>query len=400
MRQVDLENVRSVGIGTVRDINCRILLNLIRTRQPVSRADLARLSGLRRSTVSLIVEQLIAEGWVREGPTGRLSRGRRPTYLQLSDRRAVLGVDIRPLRTTVALSDVNARFTSLESFPTPQDASGGIAATVARLRRLIEGQPDLEWEGIGVSLPGRVDPSTRKLIFAPNLPWGCTDLKAPLEEAFGLPVELENAANACVLAEVWFGGSASLSDLAVVTVSEGIGTGVFANGQLVCGAGGMAGEFGHVMLDPGGPPCACGKRGCWEVFASNRACVRYYLERSGNGAGPSYHDLLALAEQGDARAVRALETQALYLARGASLIAVGLEPASIVFVGEVARAWDRLGPIVEKEIAAQSLSPRRIRITAAADGAQARLRGTIALVLQRHFGLPSSLCLTIRGVSP
>src|ERR1700733_13828040 len=103
----------------VRDINRRVVLNLIRTRQPISRADLARVSGLQRSTISLIVEQLIQEQWVREGATGRLPRGRRPTFLRLNDERVIIGVDIRASQTTVALADANGRFITQEVMETP-----------------------------------------------------------------------------------------------------------------------------------------------------------------------------------------------------------------------------------------------------------------------------------------
>src|SRR5262252_1220551 len=101
----------------VRDINRSIVLNLVRTRQPISRADLARVSGLQRSTISLIVEQLIEENWVREGHTGRLPRGRHPTYLNLNPDRVIIGVDIRPLQTTVAVADANGKFTTKEAIP-------------------------------------------------------------------------------------------------------------------------------------------------------------------------------------------------------------------------------------------------------------------------------------------
>src|SRR5947209_16906865 len=105
----------------VRDINRKLVLNLIRTRHPISRADLARVSGLQRSTISLIVEQLIEESWVLEGPTGRLPRGRRPTFLRLNDERVIIGVDMRALQTTVALADANGRFISQELMETPHD---------------------------------------------------------------------------------------------------------------------------------------------------------------------------------------------------------------------------------------------------------------------------------------
>src|SRR5439155_19584490 len=140
----------------------------------------------------------------------------------------------------------------------------------------------------------------QRLIFAPNLRWRTFDLKTLIERATGLDVQFENAANACVLSEVWFGPTEGVRDLVVVTVSEGIGAGILANGHLVRGANGMAGEFGHTQIDPRGPSCTCGGRGCWEVFASNRAAVRYYHESQPAGGGPEFADLLLLAEKGDA----------------------------------------------------------------------------------------------------
>src|SRR6266496_6282872 len=117
----DFMPLQAASNEVVRDFNRRIVLNLIRTRQPISRADLARASGLQRSTISLIVEQLIEENWVLEGPTGRLPRGRRPTFLRLNDDRVIIGVDIRPTQTTVALADANGRFISQEMIGTSAD---------------------------------------------------------------------------------------------------------------------------------------------------------------------------------------------------------------------------------------------------------------------------------------
>src|SRR5689334_8841597 len=121
MQTSETRRIQGASSEVVRDINRRIVLNLIRTRQPISRADLARVSGLQRSTISLIVEQLIAEDWVLEGPTGRLPRGRRPTFLRLNDERVIIGVDIRPSQITVALGDANGTFTFREAWPTESD---------------------------------------------------------------------------------------------------------------------------------------------------------------------------------------------------------------------------------------------------------------------------------------
>lgn len=391
MRRLDFNAPPTASSELARHINRRIVLNLIRNRQPVSRADVARLSGLQRSTVSLITEELVTDKLVVEGATGRLPRGRRPTFLRLNEHRAVICVDIRPSRISVGLANVNGVFSAQEAMSTPADPARAIRQIAERINNLAASRPQDTLEGVGVSVPGRVDIATQKLVFAPNLRWRATDLKAPLESETGFTVELENAANACVLSEIWFGRAAAFTDLVAITVSEGIGTGIIANGQLITGQNGMAGEFGHVPLDPSGPPCRCGGQGCWEVLASNSAALRYFFESGGKKAGGvdetlGFPDLLALAGQGNVLAERALDRMAAQLARGVRMIVAGLAPQAIVFVGEFTAAWSRFLPVIEAEVKAQNISGKPVAFLAAQDGATARLRGTVALVLQKHFG--------------
>jgi len=383
---IDTKRIQGASSEVVRDINRRIVLNLIRTRHPISRADLARVSGLQRSTISLIVEQLIEENWVLEGPTGRLPRGRRPTFLRLNDQRAIIGIDIRPSQTTVALADANGKFLSQEAMATDADPGRALAAIIERIQRIKRGCQGRKIEGVGVSLPGRYDELTDRLVFAPNLKWNEVDIRNPIAKATGLEVELENAANACVLAAVWFDQMEDVRNFVVVTVSEGIGVGILANGQLVRGEHGMAGEFGHVPLVPDGPPCSCGSRGCWEVFASNRAGLRYYLESGSDSGGLTFPGLLSRADQGDRRAAEALETMAHYLGRGMRMIVAGLAPQRILVVGDLTHSWQRFGAIIEAEVHDQALPgvPPPHVVPAYQDGL-ARLRGTVALVLQKHF---------------
>src|SRR5579864_189419 len=138
MRTSESQTPRVASSEVVRDINRRVILNLIRTKQPLSRADLARVSGLQRSTVSLIVEELMEEHWVLEGAMGRLPRGRRPTFLRLNDDRVIIGIDIRPLQTTVALADINGKFTSQEVIPTPSNPKAAINNLIVRIQHLLE----------------------------------------------------------------------------------------------------------------------------------------------------------------------------------------------------------------------------------------------------------------------
>ena len=402
MRRIDLSNFQVATSETARDINRRIVLNLIRTHQPISRADLARQSGLQRSTVSVIAEQLIKERWIAEGANGHTPRGRRPRFLHLNKERVgIIGINIRPITTTLALADLDANFLAQDSLPTPQDPQKFVTELVPRVHKLIATRPELTCEGIGVSLPGRVDLATKRLVFAPNLGWKDFDLKTPLEEATRLPVELENAANSCALSEICFGRRAEgLRNLVVVTVSEGIGCGLILNHQLVQGSTGTAGEFGHAALVQDGLECSCGNRGCWEMYASNSAAIRNYTQAisparrskhpsEASGSTISFDHLLRLAEQGDAKAVDALQQMAKYLGLGIAPLVAGLAPDMIVIVGEVTRAWSRVGPIIKDTLRQRSFTRAETQIVPSDPITQPRLLGTIALVLLKHFGAPA-----------
>jgi len=399
VRRIDLSNFQVATSETARDINRRIVLNLIRTHQPISRADLARHSGLQRSTVSVIAEQLIRERWISEGANGHTARGRRPTFLHLNKERVgIIGINVRPVTTTLALADLDANFLAQDSLPTPQQPKQFLAELVPRVRKLMNARPELTCEGIGVSLPGRVDVATQKLVFAPNLGWKDFDLKTPLEKATQLPVELENAANSCALSEICFGRRAEgLRNLVIVTVSEGIGCGLILNHQLVQGSTGTAGEFGHAALVQDGLECSCGNRGCWEMYASNSAAIRYYSQ-AGSSRGRrfttldktiSFEHLLRLAQQGDGKAVEALQQMAQYLGRGIAPLVSGLAPDMIVIVGEVTRAWEKVGPIIKDTVRQHSFTRAETQIVPSDPITQPRLRGTIALVLLKHFGAPA-----------
>jgi predicted NBD/HSP70 family sugar kinase len=252
---------------------------------------------------------------------------------------------------------------------------------------------------MGVSLPGQVDESGR-LLFAPNLGWGPVDLRHLLESAIGLPLVMENAASSCALAELWFGRHPeNVRHLVAVTVSEGIGVGLLLNGQLIHGGDAMAGEFGHVTLDEDGPLCACGKRGCWEQYASNLAAVRYYrgdqssrsprAVRSSSAPRLTFADILRLAEGGDARAAETLDRMARYLGIGLAGLVTGLAPQVLVIVGEVTGAWNRVGPIIADIVKKRSLPQIATTIVPTDPGTQPRLRGAVTLVVQQHFGAPN-----------
>jgi predicted NBD/HSP70 family sugar kinase len=384
MRRVDLTDVRLASSETARRINRDIILQLIRARQPVSRADLARLSGLQRSTVSQIIEQLITEHWVREGALAHLPRGRHPTMLALNSDLVILAADIHPRQATVAMVDLDGRFLSRSTLPLGSDPEKSVAGIIACMKRMRANHGNKSLEGIGISLPGRVDPETQCLIFAPNLKWPGYDIKRVIERAMGLPVAVENAATSCLMSELWLGRLDGVRDAVLITVSEGIGAGVLTNGQLVIGQHGMAGEFGHIPLDPAGTRCGCGLNGCWETFASCTAALRYFSESVPKAKRIAFHELLHLAEEENPNAIEALDKQARYIGRGLRMITAALAPEVILVDGDVTSAWDRFAPIIEKELRALTLAGKPPRLERTHEGDVARLRGAAALLLQTH----------------
>jgi predicted NBD/HSP70 family sugar kinase len=380
MQRFSLNRTQTASNKTPRRINRNLIFNLIRSKQPISRADLARVSGLQRSTISLIVEDLIEEGWIVEGAVGHLPRGRRPTFLEINSRRAIIALDVHPAQTTIAVTDLAGRILTQQVIPVPEPAQAALNAIVDAIRKLLAEHKDLSFDGIGISLPGRADLDLQKLIFAPNLNWPVLSLKAKMEKATGLRVKMDNVANACALSEVWFGSTDGLHDLVVVNVSEGIGTGIFANGQLLRGENGLAGEFGHIQIEPNGPRCACGNDGCWEVMASNRSAIAHYNQLVAGTPVQSFDALIKLSQSGDANAVKALTRMAENLGRGIRIISVALAPREIVIVGDITTVWHQFGAIVEAKMKENAFTKPPL-LRPAYDGNLARLRSAVALVL-------------------
>jgi predicted NBD/HSP70 family sugar kinase len=383
MRRVDLAYAQVASSEVARDMNRDVVLELIRARQPVSRADLARLSGLQRSTVSEIVEDLMREEWVREGSVARRPRGRRPTMLGLNEDLVILAADVHPRQAIVAVVDLNGHFLSRDVVTIVANPERAIDNIIVAMRRLRQKHPGKSFEGIGISLPGRVHPVTQRLIFAPNLKWSSFDIRGAVEKAMGLKVEMENAANAWLLSEMWFGKMDGVRHAVLVTIAEGVGTGMIANGQPIYGKHGMAGEFGHMVMDPAGPQCGCGSRGCWETLASSNAALRFFAERR-PGTEVGIAELHALAEEGDRDAVAALIEQARNIGRGLRMVTASLSPEVIFIAGDITVVWELVGPVIEAEMKGTMLAGSAPRLTPSEEGGLARLRGASALVLQRH----------------
>jgi predicted NBD/HSP70 family sugar kinase len=403
MRRIDPSKFRVATRGTSREINRSIVLNLVRAQQPISRADLARLMEVRRGAVSLIVNDLLAEGLIFEGATGETDRGRKPTFLYIdSRRRAVVAADIRVSETFLMLADrMGKPLTGVTSFPTVRDPKELIDALAGRIKRLLADHKEVDaCEGIGVVVPGMVEHSTMRVLHAPTLGWRNVNLREPLAAATGLPVQIENSGRACALAQAWqmrddIAGASG--DLVFISVSDGLGVGVMIHGEVLRGRHNIAGEFGHVPLSLDGPRCSCGSNGCWESYVSNPATLARYFGRAAD-QGPktveqrhfTVEDLIARARGRDAKATAALDTTARYLGLGLASVINALDPARVYIGGEITLAWDLIESTVRSALAERALTPAAaetdIRPVAATE--YPRLRGAAALVAAPAFAAP------------
>jgi predicted NBD/HSP70 family sugar kinase len=382
----DLAYVEVASTELAREINRDIILELIRAHQPIARVDLVRHSGLQNSTVSSIVEQLIEEGWICEGEAVKTARGRRPTQISLNSRLAMLVADVRPGRAAIGVVDLNGELLSRSDVALPHDPAKGTDALADALLRLQKQFPEHTFEGAGICLPGRIDPASHQLILAPNLRWEDFAVGETLAARLGMSVEIENDANACLLSELWFGHLDGVRNAVLLAISEGVGASLLADGQLICGHQGMAGEFGHICYDPSGPTCGCGRRGCWEVFASSTAALRAYTKLTGKKETLRYEELCHRAEKGDKAALEALQQQATAIGRGLRMVTAALSPEVVSFAGEITLAWPTVEPILTAECSQTLLAGDPPRLLSAGDGEVAHLLGGAAVVLQRHSG--------------
>jgi predicted NBD/HSP70 family sugar kinase len=307
----------------------------------------------------------------------------------LNDRHVTLAIDLRPGNASLAVVDINGKFLSRETIllSVQRDSKADVKQAVLKIakaaRTLRDTFTERTFAGVGVSVSGRVDQKTHQVLFAPNVPWAQIDLHSELQRVLETEIELENAANACLFAERWFGNYGATQNMMLIGVSDGIGTGLLVDGRLVRGRGDMAGEFGHMQLESSDIVCGCGNTGCWEMFASNRAGLRYYRELVPDTTVGSFKELLELALGGDLRALRSIDKMMTYLARGITILVAGLAPEVVIVVGDCTVLWPRISPILESQLIAKSFTPNTPQIVAAMDGDAARLRGAAALVLHK-----------------
>jgi N-acetylglucosamine repressor len=328
MRKINTRQFNRATRSTPREINRKIVLNLVREHQPVSRADLARQMHVGRGMITQLVDELIAHGIVAEGATANVPRGRKPKLLHVATRdRFCIAVDVRFSRTHVALTDMDGRQLAMETMATRLDPAELVADLAARVQRLLADHGAERCEGIGVVVPGMIHRRTGLILNSPQLGWRDVPLREALAEATGLRVLIENAPIACALAWMWLPPFArdGVDSFAYVTVGDGVGVCVVDHGEVFRGHGDTAGEFGHLPLSLDGPRCMCALRGCLEAYTSNVATLARYFDLDASvpasrealrGHDFGIEDLIARVRAGDVRATAALAETGRYLGIG------------------------------------------------------------------------------------
>ncbi|HVF47230.1 MAG TPA: ROK family protein [Pyrinomonadaceae bacterium] len=404
MRKINPKDFTRATRGTSREINRQIVLTLIRTHQPVSRADLARLMETNRANITLLVNELLEEKLVREGARGSLRvPGRKPTFLYINSAKGVaIGLDVRASRTYMMVTDsIGKQIGEIVSFATRFEPAEFVASLGWQVRKALSEVGVKSCDGIGIVFPGMVDRESGVVINAPKLGWKYVPLIEMLEKEFeGTEIHLENSGRACALSQIWStrGDVHGRNDSVFVSVSDGVGVGVVINGELLRGKHNTAGEFGHIPLSIDGPQCSCGAHGCWEAYISNLATLSRYFGRDVSRRQPeaieaiefTIEDLITRARGGDSKALTALHSAARYLGLGLASVINAIDPSFVYIGGEITEAWDLIESQVREAIKERTLTRElgrtSIRIVPAVE--HPRLRGAIALVTAPAFAAP------------
>lgn len=379
--------------ATVRDINRAVLLNLVRLEQPVSRADLSRRTGMFRSNVSSIIDELVSEGMLTERQYAPAGRGRRPTHLRLNDHAyPVLGVYVQPESTCLAyagLSGVVQHHWTLETPPQPEVFAERLAERVDEIACELG---VTRFRRMALAFPGHINSNSGRVIWSPTLPLfsGC-HLAGQVELHTKFPVVVDNDVNLGALSElrqIEAEGQRQNASFALLSIGDhGVGGGLVMNGELYRGHdAAVASEFGHLTVEPWGDPCNCGRRGCLERYVCNAALWQRYCPGEPFEKA-KFSRFLAAAQRGDRAAVAALREMAFYLAIGLSNIAFTVNPGTVVIAGEITDAWATLRELIRDSFASQLVHTevRRARL----QGESSLIHGAICLALSDVFARPT-----------
>jgi glucokinase-like ROK family protein len=376
-------------LNLVKKINTSIVLEHIRSHSPISRAQIAEVTGLTKATVSSLVNELISSDLVHEIGAGASSGGRKPMMLLFNSTAGyAIGVDLGVDYIYAALSDLNG--TLVEQFRITHDNISRdqvISDLKACIHKVISLAPKSPYGivGIGIGIPGISD-EQGNVLFAPNLRWENVPLQSIIGTEFNIPVVIDNEANAGAVGEKQFGAGKSAANLVYISIGSGIGTGIIIKNELYRGSSGFSGEMGHMSIEHDGLKCVCGNKGCWELFASEKAL----LDKARLSFGDSeitMEKLLSMADQGDQRAVELFEHEGKYLSVGVINIINSFNPEMIVIGGRMADAekWLRT-PLLDR-MNERSLSYPRAQLDVRFSelGSQSTVLGACSFAIHAFF---------------
>lgn len=396
----------------MRQINLSVIMHHLRESAPISRADLAEITGLNKTTVSSLVRELIDRQFVREvgfeAPGSRRGAGRLAVLLELDPTAgyvvsAEIGVDFLLVICANFAPEVIWRF---EENINPDM---GQQVIFDRLLALLLKAIAIGCEtcktllGVAIGVPGLVDQASGTLLFAPNLRWENVELSAKLHEFIHAPIVVDNEANMAALGEHYFGAAQGYDEVLYISAGVGLGGGIVHAGGIYGGVSGFGAEFGHMTMDPEGDLCNCGNRGCWETQVSQRALFQYLRRGVGQGRPSLLEDMtdgnlgcltvpmvVEAAQASDSLSLEALEVLGHHLGIGIASLINGLNPELVVLGGILSLAGDFLLPAVEDELSRRALRWNRnaARVVLARHGFDACVMGGVARVFQAILAEP------------
>jgi glucokinase-like ROK family protein len=400
--------VRTGDQTLVRELNRSIVLERLWFDSPLSRADLATATGLNKTTISNLVDELNEAGYVREIGLDVSAIGRPGVLLELDpDAGWIVGAEIGVDHLKVVLTNLRAGVIWREE--AEADNAGELDSVldclVGLLDRAIEHAHLAERPvlGIGIAIPGLVDMTQGRLIYEPNMGWHDVPLAHLLADRVQLPLFIENDANAAALAERYYGVARGVDNFIYIVANIGLGTGLVIDGHLFRGACGYAGEAGHTTVDPDGPPCRCGNRGCWERMASARALTERIQEAIQAGETSTLTNgkdqtsgqislpmILDAATAEDAVALRALHETGTYLGIGIANLVNSFNPGLIAFGGSLSLAGEYLLPVARQVVEERAMPELREAtvLELSIFKADACVMGAAALVLHDLISRP------------
>ncbi len=403
---------RTADQGWVRERNLAVALNYLwEAGRPISRAQLAAMSGLNKSTVSSLVEGLLDWEFVHEVGLSEPRTGRPGLLLDINpDAGRILGAEIGVETVSVVMADFRARVVWRREEPRP--AAESPEATLARLVEILDcamaeaRDEDQRLFGIGLGAPGLIERATGSLLFAPNLRWRDVPLREPLARRYGVPVYVDNEANAAALGEQFLGVARQATNLVYVSGGVGLGGGIIIDGRLFGGRNGYAGEIGHMALSGDGEPCACGSHGCWETLVGPKAIVRRVRDLVAAG-GPSpalmaaaggcvedicMDDVLEAARQRDPLVLQALDEVGQSLGQGIANLVNAFNPDLVVLGGVLSLAGSYVLESARRTVAQRALaaSADGLEIKLSAFRLDACLMGGVTLVLRDILANPAA----------